>query len=367
MLEAAVERDPTDIALWLNLAGANRALADVDAAFKAVEGALRVDPRSFQALLMKASLIERTGDLIQAAIGYGLAIHQAPPRESIDPATRRALDHANEVHADYTARLRARLVDAVSGGKSLGQSEESRRIAAFIDHAIGKRRLYQQKPSTFYYPGLPSLDFYPREPFPWIESVEAEAGAIGGELRAIHDAGDEIGFSPYVDYDEGLPLDQWADLNRSPRWNAFHLEKDGAPLAANCAKAPRTLAAMNRTDRAQLPGRSPASMFSTLKPNTRIPPHTGVSNTRLVVHLALVVPPGCGFRVGNETREWRAGEAFVFDDTIEHEAWNHSTAPRTVLIFDIWSPFLSIAERGLVQRVTAAADAFNGAPTSAGL
>ena len=52
MLEAAVERDPTDIALWLNLAGANRALADVDAAFKAVEGALRVDPRSFQALLM---------------------------------------------------------------------------------------------------------------------------------------------------------------------------------------------------------------------------------------------------------------------------------------------------------------------------
>ena len=140
-------------------------------------------------------------------------------------------------------------------------------------------------------------------------------------------AGDEEGFCPYVDYDESLPLDQWAELNRSPRWNAFHLEKDGARVEFNCEKAPRTLAAIGQADRADLPGRSPASMFSTLKPRTRIPPHTGVSNTRLVVHLALIVPPGCGFRVGNETRPWRMGEAFVFDDTIEHEAWNESDEP----------------------------------------
>ena len=100
-------------------------------------------------------------------------------------------------------------------------------------------------------------------------------------------------------------------------------------------------------------------MFSVLQPKTRIPPHTGVSNTRLVVHLALVVPPRCGFRVGNETREWRAGHAWVFDDTIEHEAWNDSDLTRTVLIFDIWSPFLSEMERELVRRVTAAADAYN--------
>jgi aspartyl/asparaginyl beta-hydroxylase (cupin superfamily) len=101
-------------------------------------------------------------------------------------------------------------------------------------------------------------------------------------------------------------------------------------------------------------------MFSVLQPKTRIPPHTGVSNTRLVVHLALVIPEGCGFRVGNETRDWRAGEAFVFDDTLEHEAWNESDRTRTVLIFDIWSPFLSEPERDLIRRVTAAADEFNG-------
>ena len=111
---------------------------------------------------------------------------------------------------------------------------------------------------------------------------------------------------------------------------------------------------------ADLPGRSPAAMFSVLQPKTRIPPHSGVSNTRLVVHLALVIPPECGFRVGNETREWRPGEAWVFDDTLEHEAWNDSDRTRTVLIFDIWSPFLSETEKELVRRVTKAADAFNG-------
>ena len=72
-------------------------------------------------------------------------------------------------------------------------------------------------------------------------------------------------------------------------------------------------------------------------------------NTRLICHLPLIVPPGCGFRVGNETREWEEGKLLIFDDTIEHEAWNESDQDRVVLIFDIWRPELSEADaaRGL--------------------
>ena len=81
-------------------------------------------------------------------------------------------------------------------------------------------------------------------------------------------------------------------------------------------------------------------------------PHTGVTNTRLTVHLPLIVPPGCGFRVGATTREWLPGKAWVFDDTIQHEAWNLSDTPRAILIFDIWNPLLSAAERELVQTAT---------------
>ena len=72
-----------------------------------------------------------------------------------------------------------------------------------------------------------------------------------------------------------------------------------------------------------------------LAPHTRIPAPTGVTNARLIVHAPLIVPQGCGFRVGNETRAWEPGKPFVFDDTIEHEAWNDSDQTRVVLIFDI--------------------------------
>jgi aspartyl/asparaginyl beta-hydroxylase (cupin superfamily) len=109
-------------------------------------------------------------------------------------------------------------------------------------------------------------------------------------------------------------------------------------------------------------------MFSILRPHTRIPPHTGISNTRLVLHLPLIVPDGCRFRVGGETRLWREGEAFVFDDTIEHEAWNDSDLPRAVMICDVWSPRLSMDEREVVARIHAALDNFNGAvPENQGL
>jgi aspartyl/asparaginyl beta-hydroxylase (cupin superfamily) len=102
-------------------------------------------------------------------------------------------------------------------------------------------------------------------------------------------------------------------------------------------------------------------MFSALEPRTHIPAHTGVSNTRLVAHLPLIVPEGCRFRVGNETRTYRDAEAWVFDDTIEHEAWNDSDAVRIILLFDVWNPLLSPWEREMIAAVSGALDAFNGA------
>jgi len=84
---------------------------------------------------------------------------------------------------------------------------------------------------------------------------------------------------------------------------------------------------------------------------TRIPPHTGSSNVRATIHLPLVVPPGCGFRVGAETRAWEEGRAWAFDDTIEHEAWNESGQPRAILIVDAWNPLLTEVEREAVRLI----------------
>jgi aspartyl/asparaginyl beta-hydroxylase (cupin superfamily) len=108
------------------------------------------------------------------------------------------------------------------------------------------------------------------------------------------------------------------------------------------------------------PGRTPSAMFSLLKPKTAIPAHVGVSNVRVVTHLALIVPEACAFRVGNEMRQWVPGEAWVFDDTIEHEARNDSDKLRVVLIFDVWHPHLTPAERALITALNAGMNAYVG-------
>ena len=162
---------------------------------------------------------------------------------------------------------------------------------------------------------------------------------------------------PYIQYPERVPMRQWKELNHNPKWTAIHLLQNGRRVETNARHCPRTLEAVARMDQPQVPGASPNAMFSLLAPKTRIPPHTGVANTRLVCHLPLIVPPGCRFRVGGETREWREGEAWAFDDTIEHEAWNDSDEMRAVLIFDTWNPHLTEVEQNLLRAFFAASDA----------
>ena len=143
-------------------------------------------------------------------------------------------------------------------------------------------------------------------------------------------------------------------MNRSDNWTAIHLLQNGKRIEANARHCPRTMEALETLDQPDVPGASPNAMFSLLAPQTRIPPHTGVANTRLVCHLPLIVPPNCAFRVGATTREWRPAQALVFDDTIEHEAWNESDELRVVFICDLWPPALSASERRAVAAVISA-------------
>jgi aspartyl/asparaginyl beta-hydroxylase (cupin superfamily) len=142
-------------------------------------------------------------------------------------------------------------------------------------------------------------------------------------------------------------------LNRSRKWSAYFLWNQSVPNAGHIARCPTTARTLEDVvPRCRVGGRAPTAFFSILDPKTRIPAHTGITNTRLTVHLPLIVPPDCGFRVGATTREWVADQAWVFDDTIEHEAWNLSDTPRAVLIFDIWNPLLTPAERDMIQVAT---------------
>jgi aspartyl/asparaginyl beta-hydroxylase (cupin superfamily) len=215
--------------------------------------------------------------------------------------------------------------------------------------------VYSSQCSGVHFPFLPADEFFDRSHFPWLEKVEKKTEAIRLELQSI--LNDRLELRPYVEQKSGTPPNKWTPLDGSLDWGTFFLWEYGVRIEEACARCPETIAALASVPQTVLPGRAPTAFFSLLKPKTRIPPHTGVTNTRAIIHLPLIVPPGCGFRVGGEVREWRVGEALAFDDTIEHEAWNDSDELRAVLIFDVWNPYLTASESRLMQRFFDAADA----------
>ena len=156
-------------------------------------------------------------------------------------------------------------------------------------------------------------------------------------------------------------MDQWAPLNHSHDWSVYSLLNDGASIKEHLEKCPKTAAALAQLPLCDIPNYAPGAYFSVLKPRTRLPAHTGTTNSRSIVHLPLVIPEGCGFRVGSQVRAWQRGKAWVFDDTVEHEAWNDSDQIRIVLIFDVWNPLLTAAERDLVRAFTVGIGRYYGA------
>ena len=228
---------------------------------------------------------------------------------------------------------------------------------------LGRKKRYDSQSVTYHFPNLAPIEFFERADFPWLDPIEAGTDAIRDEFLQV--LATEEGFTPYISYPDDVPQNQFAELNNSPRWSAFHLYKMGKLVEENAARCPTTMKLLEGAPQPDQQGRTPAAMYSLLKPKTRIPPHSGVTNVRLVTHLPLIVPENCGFRVGNDTRQWIPGKAWVFDDTIEHEAWNDSDKLRVVLIFDIWHPHLTPPERAMISGLSAAMNAFSGALESA--
>ena len=180
--------------------------------------------------------------------------------------------------------------------------------------------------------------------------MEAESGSIKQELTTFLENQKE-GFSPYVAYAPGTPENQFAELNHSTRWQSLWLWKDGEPQSDEQASFPRTTEILKGLPLCDQPGFAPTALFSALAPKTRIPPHTGSTNVRALAHLPLILPGPARFRVGNKTRSWRFGEAWVFDDTIEHEAQNDADETRFILIFDVWNPFISESEKRAITEL----------------
>ena len=315
-----------------------RRLADADSR-------LRADPRDIRALIAKGDALDALGDGRGAAAFYSNALRTAGDGRALTPDLVADLRRAQAAARAQAERFQTHLADSL-GRSGFDPVTSSDRFSLSLDLMAGRKQLYQQQPLFYLFPGLPQIQFQPRETLPWLAQVEQATADIRSELEAL--LAEPGLFRPYVEKRADRPNGDTAGMVDNPDWSALFLWKDGTeqPLAARC---PRTLEALEGLPLCRVPGRTPSILFSKLAPGARIPAHHGLINTRLICHLPLIAPPGSRFRVGNDVREWTEGQGWAFDDTIEHEARNDSGLDRTILIFDVWKPELTEEERALVS------------------
>lgn len=346
----ATRGDPDVSVLWMNLAKAHRLAHDDAGERAALEQVLLIDQLDVMASIRLAELHERRGELAAATDRWTMVLGLCQQIASPTPQLQSMLDHAHAFVADRKQALANAMNEGLHAALASASERDRRRARAAADHMLGRRRQFTNQCHGLYYPFLPADEFFDRGHFPWLEELEAATSDIRHELQAIL-ASPHPGLAPYIDMPAGTPTNLWTGLDKSPDWSALHLWRDGQRIDEVCRRAPSTAALVETLPLAKIPGRAPAVFFSILKAGKNIPPHTGVTNVRTIIHLPLIVPGDCSFRVGNEVREWKEGEAFAFDDTIEHEAWNRSDRDRAVLIFDVWNPHLSEDERQMILKL----------------
>ncbi len=323
-----------------------------------IDRQLAARPTDFTLLIAKADLRSRIGDDRAGAAFYKAALAAASAAGGPLPASwRQPIERAQAALAAATRRFESHLqAELAKAGFAEGQRPE--RFQHSLDLLTGRRqpRPSLQRPGAYFYPDLPERRYYERDQLPWSAMVEAAAPIILAELQAHLATSAADAFRPYLVSSADRPQTEYHGLVDNPAWSTLYIWEKGGPVAELASAFPRTLEVMQKLPLPRIGVRAPSVLFSRLGPGARIPLHNGMLNTRLICHLPLIVPDHCSFEVGGERRPWEVGKLLVFDDSVEHQAWNDSDEDRIILIFDIWRPELSGREREAVTALFAAID-----------
>jgi aspartyl/asparaginyl beta-hydroxylase (cupin superfamily) len=321
-----------------------------------IDALLQREPQNISALVHKGELRSAGGDDRAAAAFFNAALRAAAAAQPLPSSLRPVIERAQLGLARCEASFQ-RHTDEALAAAGFPPGRRPRRFQESLELMRGLRQtqLQLQQPTGYYFPDLPQRRYYERSELPWAAEIEAAAPAIKAELLDYLAGGDNA-FSPYMVSDPSRPRTEYHGLLDNPDWSTLHIFEKGRRVPTLERRFPRTLEAVESLDLPRITVRAPSILFSRLSPGARIPPHHGIMNARLICHLPLIVPPGCGFRVGGEVRQWREGELLIFDDTVEHEAWNHGRSDRIVLIFDVWRPEVTPDERRAITALFKAVD-----------
>jgi aspartate beta-hydroxylase len=360
-LERALDARPLELALHQQLAEAHHRLLQQPDREAELIAICRDQPSAFTSQLRLAALQEARDQRWSAATGFLRAIRTAQLRgfwfdnASTQPWLRDLVLHAMDVvdrrRGELFHESLAPLI-ARHGNDELGRV--SRALAMYLGLEPTVRSDPRQQPSFFYVPGLPEAPVFPRGALPFADWYESHAEMIAREMRVVRD-GD--GVQPFH-YD--VPDAQRGQLTAGGAWDAYFFYSDGERIDAHHAACPGVSAVLADLPLDHVRDHGPEVCFSILRPGAHILPHRGVTNARAVLHLGLEIPDGCALNlVAVEQLGWQVGKCFAFDDTYEHEAWNRSATTRTVLLADIWNPYLRAAEREAIAALVATIGDFN--------
>jgi len=207
----------------------------------------------------------------------------------------------------------------------------------------------RQRPRFLYMPDLPSRPYMDPEEQPWAGQLRESFAEM--RVEALDLIAQDWPLEDFVRVKSGDNIGRYLG-GTEPAWEAYFFYRHGIRYDDNHARCPLTSKTLESLHLCRIPGHAPEACFSVLKPGTKILPHFGVTNTRAVMHLPLIVPPGCALNIiGVGEHHWREGELVMFDDTFEHEAWNNADSPRVILLMDCWHPDLTPVEQQAISRL----------------
>lgn len=362
MLHQALAVAPGDGSVRKNLGMLLLQTGDAAGAADVLQQAVDDDPDFFVARLLLGLAHERCGQPEIAYAGYLAALTRAhahglwmdPARTP--PGLRPLVAHARQSVRGYRLQVIDRVLSPLRerhGEQSLARVR--RCFANFLGDEGSRPASRDQRPLFLYFPGLPETPYFDRALFPWYEALEDAWTGIRDEMEQALEQ--DMGMVPFLGTpptDAGTGPSYLAGHgDAAARWDGLFFHRHGKRYAENCDRCPATEAALDAVPLVHIRNQSPETLFSVLGPGSHILPHTGVTNTRTVTHMPLVVPRDCALSVAGEQHAWQPGRCVSFDDTFEHEAWNRSNEVRVVLLFDVWNPHLEPVEREAIAEFVA--------------
>jgi aspartate beta-hydroxylase len=357
-LERARTQAPNDPQLAVNLAYAYAQSGRPAGARKLLEETLAAHADFHPGWLLLGQLHDAMGDPLAANKAFYQAVRRAQRKglwrdgQSTPPQLLNTVMQANE-------RVRLWWREAFFASfEALRQqygSDELKRV----DRALtGYLREWdatpadpRQRPKFLFFPDIPNTPFLDPYLQPWAKTLADAFPDIRAEAAQL--LADQVPLPGFLTFKPGDNVAKHlSGTSDNPAWDAFFFYRRGKRYDDNHARCPRTSAVLESIELCRVRDQAPEICFSVLTPGSHIMPHFGVTNTRVVMHLPLIVTGDCALHiVDGDSHRWKEGELMMFDDTFQHEAWNRSEQTRVILLMDCWNPHLTEVEKLAVKQL----------------